>query len=267
MHQLTLAKVSLIVLLIPCTGIGLLWVGRRLANRRAYKRFDAADFDPYWAHMKADPGASERAAAAALLNRGLILLDDDGVVRPTLHACDLDRPPGHPVAEHLLEVVRRHGAPATLGRVLLEAELLPVGSGFYRTYEETLPRGVPRRERDREPASCLTALYALFALFTGSFLTAALTESVPRSPAEWAAGLLAATTVLLLAALPRCWRAIRPRPDRTDRLRAYCRSLAPHPELAALDERRTELLDRSLADREHLDPEDATWVVQWPAAY
>ncbi|MGW7319136.1 hypothetical protein [Streptomyces sp. NPDC054854] len=70
MHQLTLVKVSLIVLLIPCTGIGLLWVGRRLANRRAYARFAAADFDPYWAHMKADPGASERAAAAALLNGG-----------------------------------------------------------------------------------------------------------------------------------------------------------------------------------------------------
>ncbi|MGW7319135.1 hypothetical protein [Streptomyces sp. NPDC054865] len=186
-------------------------------------------------------------------------------MRLTLHACDLDRPPGHPVAEHLLEVVRRHGAPATLGRVLLEAELLPVGSGFYRTYEETLPRGVPRRERDREPASCLTALYALFALFTGSFLTAALLESVPRSPAEWAAGLLAATTVLLPAALPRAGgQSVR---GPTDRLRAYCRSSAPHPELAALDERRTELLDRSLADRKDLDPEDATWVVQRPAAY
>ncbi|MDX2388929.1 MULTISPECIES: hypothetical protein [unclassified Streptomyces] len=81
-----------------------------------------------------------------------------------------------------------------------------------------------RRERGREPASCLTAL-------------------------------------------PRTWRAIRPRPDRTDRLRAYCRSSTPHPELAALDERRTELLDRGLADREHPGPEDATRVVQWPAAY
>ncbi|MFH8887769.1 hypothetical protein [Streptomyces sp. NPDC017949] len=50
MHQLTLVKVSLIVLLIPCAGIGLLRVGRRLANRRAYARFAAADFDPYWAH-------------------------------------------------------------------------------------------------------------------------------------------------------------------------------------------------------------------------
>ncbi|MFF3017728.1 hypothetical protein [Streptomyces sp. NPDC057939] len=266
MHQLTLVKISLIVLLIPCAGLGLLWVGRRLANRRAYARFAAADLDPYWVHVKAEPGSSERAAAAALLNGELILIDDEAVVRLTLHACDLDRPPGHPVAEHLLEVVRRHGAPATLGHVLRESRQPPVGSAFYRRYEETLAPGVPRRDRQR-PASCSAALYVICALFTGSFLTAAVLESVPRSPAQWAARLLAAATVLLLVALPKAWQAIRPRPDRTDRLRAYCRSSAPHPELAALDERRTALLDRSLADRQDVDPEDATWIVQWPAAH
>ena len=264
MHQLTLIKISLTVLLIPCAGPGMLWVGRRPANRRAYARFAAADFDPYWTHRKAHPGSSERAAAAALLNEGLILLDDDGVVRLTRHACDLERLPGHPLVEHLLEVVRRHGEPAGLGHILRQGERLPVGVAFYRAYEETLPRGVVRHER--EPLSRLSALFEVFAPGTGSFLTVGLTEFVPRSPADGAAALFAAATVLLLVALPKAWRAIRPRPSRTERLRTYCRS-STHPELAALDERRTELLDRSLADRDHVEPEDATWIVQWPTAY
>ncbi|MFD3875860.1 hypothetical protein [Streptomyces sp. NPDC058623] len=70
---------------------------------------------------------------------------------------------------------------------------------------------------------CLRALFVIFALGAGSFLTAGLMESVPRSPADWSAAPVAAATVLLLVALPKAWRAGRPRPSRTGRLRTRCR--------------------------------------------
>ncbi|MEW2082292.1 hypothetical protein [Streptomyces sp. NPDC005283] len=98
MHQLTLLKLTLVVILVPYGGLGALWVMRRVRDRRAVARLAAFDLDPYYAYAVATGHTAERPAAAALLLKGLIVLNANGVVRLTAAGRDLERTPSHPVA-------------------------------------------------------------------------------------------------------------------------------------------------------------------------
>ncbi|MGW0556104.1 hypothetical protein ACWDZ6_18175 [Streptomyces sp. NPDC002926] len=248
MHQLTLLKLTLAVILVPYGGLGALWVMRRVRDRRAVARLAAFDLDPYYAYAVATGHTAERPAAAALLLKGLIVLNANGVVRLTAAGRDLERTPSHPVAARLLEAIREHGTPATLGHIDREAVQVPPSSSFYRAYEDGLPRWVRRQHRQEVP-SCIGALFVIFAAGSGGFLMGSLGEVSPHGFLGWTTVLLAPLSIVLLLALPSAWRAMLPAPARTDRLGDRCRSLT-HPALAALDPRRTELMDRSFADRE-----------------
>ncbi|MEU4492894.1 hypothetical protein AB0F96_05390 [Streptomyces sp. NPDC023998] len=248
MHQLTLLKLTLTFVLVPYASLGVLWVMRRVRDRRAVARIAAFDLDPYYAYAVATGHTPERPAAAALLLDGLIVLNNKGVVRLTAVGRDLERTPPHPVPARLLEAIRQHGTPATLGHINRETVQVPPSNSFYRVYKDGLPRWVRRQHRQEVP-SCLGALFMIFAAGSGGFLMASLGEVSPHGFLGWTAVLLAPLSIVLLIALPNAWRVLRPAPARTDRLGDRCRSLT-HPALVALDPRRTELMDRSFADRE-----------------
>ncbi|WP_030196912.1 hypothetical protein [Streptomyces sp. NRRL S-87] len=264
MDHSELIRLSLRAALIPCAALALLWAARWWRNRLVARRLAAHGVDPYYALLLTDrQDEAVVAAAAELLAAGLVEVDAEGEVRPTAAGRDPGRTPDRRAPALLLDLVRGRHYPVRLGHLVANGRLPVQFQAFALAYTRNLPRWAQARERGA--AGCLvTVLYLYYAAVHYGMLLGLLTDLAPYGPDDLPAAGTALGALALLAVLPTVWRRIRPRPDRADRVRAFCADIGA-PVAESVGARRRTLLERSLEPADCPHCADApTWLAPDP---
>ncbi|MEH6372817.1 hypothetical protein V7793_00405 [Streptomyces sp. KLMMK] len=244
--------IALACVALPVTALlyGLLGLRRRDGRRyrMASERCAALVVDPYYAAAaRWWPEDDTQAAAARLLLAGLATVNRRGNLSLTEDGTDPARTAGHPLPDALLAALRRRTAPAAIGRIVLrDTAFRTAREGFHTAYRAGLPPSPPAPRRD---LGCLGVFGVLLLVMEISFTSAALLDTAPRGPEQWAAS--AATALTLVAQIAWFGRydgqrdAAGPRDPLAERLARA----GLHPALAELASQDPESADRLRTSR------------------
>ncbi|MEU1674546.1 hypothetical protein ABZ752_21335 [Streptomyces roseifaciens] len=245
--------IALACVVLPVTALlyGLLGLRRRRDGRRyraASERCAELVVDPYYAAAaRWWPEDDTQAAAARLLLAGLATVNHRGNLSLTADGTDPARTAGHPLPDALLATLRRRTAPAAIGHIVLrDTAFRTAREEFHTAYHAGLPPPTPATARD---LGCLGVIGVLLLVMEMSFTCAAVLDSAPRGPEQWAA--TAATALALIAQIAWFGRYDRQRDadGPPDPLTERLSRMGLHPALAELSSRDPESADRLRTSR------------------
>lgn len=247
LHLVVAASVCAVVTVVY-GAIGLRWHRRARIRRAALALVAGAELEPY--HAAAIVDGATGAAAAELLLGGYLDIGGEGAVRLTEAGRDAERAPGHPLPAALLDALRRHGPePVPIGWIDRYDEEYGARRSAYRRARDAVLPEIPRLP-DHEGGqlrACCACVGVLLLMQFWVLAAALLLAARPRGVLEWAAAAVAAVGLAALCLTDRAGKAVRARTAYGDPLGDRIRA-ASHPALAALDERRRDLVRRSLDD-------------------
>ncbi|MEU1820410.1 hypothetical protein ABZ543_35320 [Streptomyces roseifaciens] len=248
-----MVPIALACVVLPVTALlyGLLGLRRRRDGRRyrtASEHCAGLVVDPYYAAAaRWWPEDDIQAAAARLLLAGLATVNHRGNLSLTADGADPARTAGHPLPDALLATLRRRTAPAAIGHIVLRDTAFRTAREEFRTaYGAGLP---PSPSAPRRELGCLGAFGVLLLVMEISFASAALLDTAPRGPEQWAAAAATALAVIAQIAWLGRYDGQRHPAGPRDPLAERLAQVGLHPALAELASQDPESADRLRTSR------------------